>query len=490
MNVAAAVLSDRTDAPAVAEAGSGRAMSRRQLGEAAGAVQAALADRGVVVGDRVAVFAGNRLELFAAWLGITGHGAVVTTVNLLLGPAETTSIIDNLDPAVILADTEWLDRATAASGGRPVVDLGRIDPRGHQLEPVDRDDGDLACIAYTSGTTGRLPKGAMHSHGVLRAMLSSTVEALGLEPGDEILAFLPQFQLPAVACSGLTLLSIGGSCTLFDRLDVPGIATLLASRPIRYFSSVPTALYDLATYAEQQGMSFDSLRIVTVGGAPAAPALRARARAVGIPVGTVYGSTESAGGASVERPDDEVRPGSCGRPVPGFTISVRDDEGNECPPGAEGEVCFDAARACIGYWRNPEATAASIRDGWFRTGDVGRFDEDGRLYVVDRLKDLIIRGGFNIAPSEVERALVTNPDVAEAAVLGRPDERLGETPVAFVVAAEGKTVDPDALRAYAREQLGPVKTPVQIDVVDREWFPRSALGKIQKALLAERLGWK
>lgn len=490
MNIAAAVLPDRTDALAVAEAASGRTLSQRDLGAAAGAVQVALAEGGVAVGDRVAVFAGNRREMFAAWLGVTGHGAVVTTLNLLLGPPETASIIENLDPTVILAGSEWVDHATRSSGSRPVIDLGRLDPNGHDLVPVARDDGDLASIGYTSGTTGRLPKGAMHTHGVLRAMIESTVVALGLEPGDEIIAFLPQFQLPALVCSGLTVLSIGGSCTLFDRLDVPGVTALLERRPIRYFSSVPTALYDIVRYAEERGTSFGSLRVVTVGGAPVAPALRARARAVGIPVGTVYGSTESAGGVSVERPDDEVRAGSCGRAIPGFRISVRDEGGDECPPGVDGEVCFDAARSTVGYWRNPEATDAAMRDGWFRTGDVGRLDDAGRLYVVDRLKDLIIRGGFNISPSEVERTLVASPDVAEAAVLGRPDDRLGETPVAFVVAAEGRSVDVDTLREYAREQLGPVKAPVEIGLVERDWFPRSALGKIQKALLAERLGWR
>ena len=491
LNIAEFVISTDAHALALEEASGGRLWSHGELRRAAGAVQTRLDSCGVAFGDRVAVFAGNRLELFAAWLGITAQGAVVTSVNLLLGPDETRSIVESLDPTLILALPEHLERARNASTGVPVLDLAEASEIGEaSLQPVARSDNDIACIAYTSGTSGGLPKGAVHSHGVLRRMIQSTVIGLGLEPGDQILAFLPQFQLPAMVCSPLSVLPYGGSCLLFERLDVHGIASALQERAIRHFSSVPTALYDLATHAEHNAMSFGSLRLVTVGGAPVAPVLRERARRVGIPVGTVYGSTECAGGVAVEQPSDDVRPGSCGRPVPGIEISIRDKSFEPCPSGVDGEVCIGADRALVEYWRNPEATASSLRDGWFRTGDVGRFDDDGRLYVVDRLKDLIIRGGFNISPAEVERAILTHPDVAEVAVLGRPDQRLGEVPVAFVVAAGGRSPDPETLRAHARSQLGAVKTPVKIEVVDGGYFPRSALGKVQKVILAQSLGWK
>jgi acyl-CoA synthetase (AMP-forming)/AMP-acid ligase II len=440
---------------------------------------------------RVAVFAGNRLELFAAWLGITAHGALATTLNLLLGPNETAAIVDNLDPKVILTLAEHDGRAVASAAGRPVIDLADASSsRAEQFRPVGRAPSDHAVIAYTSGTTGPLPKGAVHSHRVLHGMIESTIAGLGLRAGDPILAFLPQFQLPAVACSGFTVLALGGSCLLLDRFDAPSVADALDQRAIRYFSSVPTALYDLVVHAEARGMRFESLDIVTVGGAPVSPELRERARAVGIPAGTVYGCTESAGGVAVERPDGPVHPGSCGAPVPGIAVSVRDQSFAECAVGVEGEVCIGADRALVEYWRNADATRDALRDGWFRTGDVGRFDEDGQLYVVDRIKDLIIRGGFNISPAEVERALTARSDVAEAAVLGRPDERLGQVPVAYVVAAQGAVLDPEDLRVYARQQLGPVKTPADIQVVAATFFPRSALGKVHKAALAQRLGWK
>ena len=157
--------------------------------------------------------------------------------------------------------------------------------------------------------------------------------------------------------------------------------------------------------------------------------------------------------------------------MPGIRTSVRNDSFDECPPAVDGENCVDAERALGEYWRNPEATASDLRDGWFRTGDVGHFDDGGYLYVIDRIKDLIIRGGFNVSPAEVERTLLVRPDVAESAVLGRPDERLGEVPVAYVVAAQGASLDPDELRQRARSELGPVKTPVTIEVVEATFFP-------------------
>lgn len=488
LNVAEIVASGSADSPALEEHATARAWSHADLRRAAGSVQTTLAAHGVGIGDRVAVFSGNRLELFSAWLGIVAHGAIVSTVNVLLGPAETAAILDNLDPVLVLAAPEHRERATTARPGVRVIDLDAASSdTTAPFRPVDRSALDPAVIGYTSGTTGSLPKGAVISHGVVADMVASTTIAACLEPGDPILTFLPQFQLPAMACSAATALALGGSCLLFDRLDVPAVADAVRSRGIKYLSLVPTALYDIVIHGETLGLHFDSLRIVTVGGAPVPPALRRRARAVGIPVGTVYGCTETAGGIAVERADDAIHPGSCGRPLPGFQISIRDDAFDECPAGVDGEICVGSERTLREYWHNPEATASAFRDGWFRTGDVGHFDESGYLYIVDRIKDLIIRGGFNISPAEVERALVADPDVAEAVVLGRPDERLGEVPVAYVVAADGSSPDPDELRRRAHAELGPVKTPVTIEIVEPTFFPRTALGKIQKRVLAERL---
>jgi acyl-CoA synthetase (AMP-forming)/AMP-acid ligase II len=252
-------------------------------------------------------------------------------------------------------------------------------------------------------------------------------------------------------------------------------------RGIALFISVPTALYDLVTAAEKSGVRFDSLRSGPVGGAPLPPSLQARASALGWPTANIYGSTETCANVAVQRPDREIRPGSCGPADAGARLSVRDPETfEELPVGQEGEVCVGAERTCLEYWRNPEATAAAFRDGWFRTGDVGRFDEDGELYIVDRLKDLIIRGGFNIAPAEVERALASHPEVGEAVVLGEPHERLGEVPVAYVVPAVGSTPDRAELLAFAREQLGKIKCPVRIELVEGDVLPRGPLGKVRK----------
>ena len=453
-------------------------------------MQAALAANGVQPGDRVAVFAGNRLEMFAAWLGVVAHGALVTTVNLLLGPTESAAIVDSLDPALVLALPDHHERATAAAGGRPVVDLEAAASGGGAFAPVPREPDDHAVIAYTSGTTGPLPKGAVHCHRVLAGMLESTAGGLGLEPGDAVLSFLPQFQLPAMTCSPLTALALGGSCLLFDRADAPGVAKAIGERDIRYFASVPTAMYDLVVHAEANNLRFEGLRVVTIGGAPVSPELRQRAARCRHPRGHRLRLDRGRGRRRHRAPrrgaiTGILRPSGAGR-------------GPQHPRRLLRRMPRRGRRRGVRRRRtgHRRILAQPRRNGG---GDPRRLvphrrrrpdRRGGRLYVVDRIKDLIIRGGFNISPAEVERALTARDDVAEAAVLGRPDERLGEVPVAYVVAAAGATPEPDELIAYARAQLGPVKTPVAVEVVEAAWFPRSALGKVQKAALAERLGWR
>ncbi|MGE3620572.1 MAG: class I adenylate-forming enzyme family protein [Acidimicrobiia bacterium] len=483
MNIAAAALAAGSrDGEAFVEAASGRRWTYGELAEAAGGVSRALAGRGVGPGDRVALFGANHLEYFAGWLGIVGHGSVLTTVNLLLGGPETAAIVEHLDPDVVVAEAAHLERATAAAAGRPVVVLDEVAvPGGDELAVVPRSPDDLVAIAYTSGTTGPMPKGAVHRHAVPLAVAQGTIEALGLRPGDPTATFLPNFQLPAFACTPLVSMLLGSSCLLFDRLDVPAVLDAVVERGIAFMIAVPTALYDLVEAAERTGVRFDTLRCGPIGGAPLPPALQERAGRLGWPSANIYGSTETSGNVAVQRPGRPLRPSSCGLPAPGARLSVRDPEtGEELPTGADGELWVGAERACLEYWRNPEATAEALVDGWFRTGDLAHFDEDGEVYVVDRVKDLIIRGGFNIAPVEVERMLMAHPEVAEAIVVGLPDERLGEIPVAYVVPATGASPDRAALAAYARERLGPVKAPARIDFVAGEDLPRGPLGKVRK----------
>ncbi|MFV0315885.1 MAG: class I adenylate-forming enzyme family protein [Microthrixaceae bacterium] len=481
-NMVAQALDHPGDNIALHEYATDRSWTYGELSRACRGVSDALTAAGVGPDDRVALFGGNHLEFFAGWLGIAGHGAILSSINLLLGPAEKAAILENLEPKVILAERAVADAAGAARPQCPLIVLEDVAlATGDPFEVVPRDDDDLVSIAYTSGTTGPLPKGAVHRHAVPSVVANGTAEALGLEMGDTVLSFLPNFQIPAFANIPLVAFYLGSTCLLMDRLDVDAVLDAVQNRDVKIFTSVPTALYDLLEGAEAKGVRFDSLRCGPVGGAPLPPVLQERAMALGwIPV-NIYGSTETCGNVAVQRPDRELRVGATGPADAGARLSVRDPVTfEELPAGEEGEVCVGEERACLRYWRNEDATADAFRDGWFRTGDMGRFDGDGELYIVDRLKDLIIRGGFNIAPAEVERVLIRHRIVGEVIVVGEPDERLGEVPIAYVVAAEGAEIDKTELLAFAHEHLGAVKCPVRIDEVDQDALPRGPLGKVRK----------
>jgi malonyl-CoA/methylmalonyl-CoA synthetase len=426
---------------------------------------------GVEPGDRVGLFAANSANWVLAYLGILRAGGCVVPMNPAYRAAEAEHIISNSDPAIVIAD---LERA-------PIVrQLGR---RLAPLEELPRDDPppmpaltpeDPAVILYTSGTTGR-PKGAVLDHGGLLAQARGAIEVWRWTAGDVLVHALPLFHLHGLGM-GLngTLLS-GGSATLVPFSPEAVVAELTrqdAERGTMFFG-VPAMYQRLCDWLDEHPTDLSHVRVFVSGSAPLPPALFERcSRLLGQPPVERYGITE--GGIVVTNPYDGPRqPGRVGLPFPGVEVKL----------GEKDEVLLKGGQVFKGYWRNPEATKeAFTTDGFFRTADVGEIGEDGTLAIRGRLKELIISGGFNVYPREVELVLETHPAVEEVAVVGTPSEAWGEEVTAFVVPSKSGTLVESELIAFARERLATYKCPRRIVVVEK--LPRNAMGKIERSKLA------
>jgi long-chain acyl-CoA synthetase len=506
MNIAAEL--DRT-----ARTGGGRAALHfgddlwtfADLDARASAIATGLESAGVRPGDRVAIAMGNEPEHVAAWYGITKAGALPVDLNILLGDEEWTAILDDCTPRAVVAGAPFaprlrdlLDRQGEAvglwatgevPGTEPLAGLGA----GAPVRPaVDRAGGDPAVIAYTSGTTGR-PKGVVHDHDRLRHHLEVCVEALGYGPDDVVINLLPLFPLHAFLAQAGLCVHVGCQLVLLGRFD-PAVLTA-ESRRHRFTTGtfVPAIVGALLALPAEARPQFVPGSQFNIGGAPLPPELRERFESTfGVTLLQGYGSTEVMGAIAMERAGRRPPWGACGELFPRLDGLVRviDHGGRDVEPGTVGEFAVHASRALVGYWGNETATKEAFVDGeWYRMGDLGRIDEDGFVAVVDRCKDMIIRGGFNIYSAEIERVLCEHPAVAEATVVGWPDERLGEVPVAYVVARPDVTADPslgDELRRTVAERLGPLKVAERVEFVAPSHLPRNAMGKVLKRELRAR----
>ncbi len=342
---------------------------------------------------------------------------------------------------------------------------------------AERADDDDAVILYTSGTTG-VPKGAELTHAnLLRNAEVTATTLLDTGPGDVVMGCLPLFHSFGLTC-GLNAAVLGGAClALLPRFD-PGAALEMISREkVTIFEGVPTMYAALLHHPDAARADTSSLRVCVSGGA-ALPLeiLRGFEDTFGCPILEGYGLSETSPVASFNHPDRPRKPGSIGTPVAGVQMRVVDDAGAEVPPGQVGEVVIRGHNVMKGYWKNPDATAAAIPDGWFRTGDLARVDEDGYFFIVDRKKELIIRGGYNVYPREVEEALYEHPGVAAVAVVGIPHESLGEEVGAAVALKPGATATPDELQEFARDRVAAYKYPRQVWLVEQ--LPKGPTGKI------------
>jgi malonyl-CoA/methylmalonyl-CoA synthetase len=450
-----------------------RELTRDQLRAHAGQVAGGLVRAGVSTGDRVGLYAANSLDWVIAYLAVQRAGACVVPMNPDYHSGEAEHILTDADPVLVIADAP---RAVIASSlGRRVVPIDAL-PRADPPPTPALTSDSPAAILYTSGTTGR-PKGAVLDHGGLLAQARGAIEAWRWSSSDVLVHALPLFHLHGLGM-GLngTLLS-GGRATFvhFSPAAVVAELTRPGSERGTMFFGVPSMYQRLCDWLDENPTDFSHVRLFVSGSAPLPPAMFDRcAMLLGQAPVERYGITE--GGIVVSNPyDGPRRPGRVGYPFAGVEVKLGDLD----------EVLLRGGQVFKGYWRNPTATEeAFTQDGFFRTGDVGEIGEDGTLAIRGRLKELIISGGFNVYPREVELVLETHPSVDEVAVAGMPSEAWGEEVTAFVVASKPATIDEGELIAFARERLAAYKCPRRVVVVDK--LPRNAMGKIERAKLVAR----
>ena len=481
------------------------------------AVGSMLANRyGVQKGDRVAIAMRNYPEWIFSFVAITSIGAVAVPLNAWWTAEELEYGLTDSGTKVLIADQERLERiaptlgrlGVATVGVRLERDIDGVDrledvlPLGDPLPEVEVDTDDDATILYTSGTTGN-PKGAVSTHrAIVHAMMAYACRAAidRLRAGDEptgkgegpeyppcSILTVPLFHVTGCVPVMMGSFLSGSKLVIMYKWD-PGRALELVERErVTQFIGVPTMSWDMLEHPDFDEYDTSSLQMVGGGGAPAPAELVKRIEGNfkrGRPT-IAYGMTETnAYGPSNSGDDYLSHPTSAGRTVPFVDLRVTDPDDNELPRGEVGEIWFRGPHLIRGYWNNPEATAETIVDGWLRSGDIGYIDEEGFVYVVDRAKDMVLRGGENVYCAEVESAIYEHPSVHEAAVFGVPHERLGEEVAAAVMPKPGGTIDVDELTTHLKERLAGFKVPAHIYVHD-EPLPRNAAGKILKRELRD-----
>jgi long-chain acyl-CoA synthetase len=462
-------------------------------------VAAGLHGIGVRAGDNVALSCPNLPVFPIAYFGILKAGAAVVPINVLLKPREIAyHLRDSGAKAVIAFDgspelpiADMVKTACAEANCSHLIQvpsglsgLMRDDASFH---PPRREPQDTAVILYTSGTTGH-PKGAelTHDNMVVNAISSHDMFRPAFDGGtgqNTALITLPLFHSTAQTCLMNAGLYGGFRLVLLPRFDPAAVLDAFAREQVGLWIGVPTMYWALLQHARSSGADVShaakSLRLCVSGGAPMpAQVLRDFERTFGVRILEGYGLSETAPVVSFNQLERPTKPGTVGLPIFGVDVRCVDEHDVPQPPGHPGEIVVRGPNVMKGYYENPDATAEAKRGGWFRTGDIGQFDEDGYLTIVDRKKDMILRGGFNVYPREVEEVLMTHPAVSLAAVVGVPDERLGEEVRAFVVRKPGQSVTDRELIAWAREQLASYKYPRFIEF--RDVLPMTATGKVLK----------
>lgn len=460
-------------------------LTNDQFGRAVAHLARRFADCGVSEGDVVAVLLPNRREvittMYAAWVA----GATLTPVNPALTDDEVRYQLEDSSATLVVGD----DRAAAIADalGLAFVDASSIHARTASSPPLDATEfsthgegNDYALIVYTSGTTGR-PKGCVLTHENVDVMSRAIIDGCRLGPADRSLLVLPLFHCNGLIVGTVAPLRVGGDVHVADKFSPDTFWQQISRTSATYFSAVPT-MYALLVDRGSTDSDTSSLRFAVCGAAPMPAGLIASFEAMfTVPLIEGYGLSECTVAATLNPPDATRKPGTVGRALPGVAVAVNGPNGPTTDSGVTGEVLVQGRTVMQGYLGLPDTTAATIRDGWLYTGDLGVLDRDGYLRLVGRSKDMIIRGGENVAPSEVENVIETHPDVLEVAVVGRPDPVYGEVPVAHVVARTGHTIDPESLAAYCEQRLARFKRPTSYTV--HETLPKSAVGKILKRSL-------
>lgn len=518
-------VAESPDKPCLFSESDGRSLTYAEFDSVVRRVAALLSSRGIAKGDVVSLLLPNSAEYVAAYFACWHIGAIAGPVNSLLKTEEIEWVITNSESKLLLA----------GSAGVPACLSAKHESKDDQLEgreatlhtrfgipyiPFDSltavpDDSveaavlspdDEAIIIYTSGTTGK-PKGCLLTHGNLLANARQITEWLGFTSDDRLLTVMPLFHMNAVTVTTMTALYCGGSTVVSPKFSASRFWDIVEKYEVTSFGSVATMLSMLLAGGNESvnesgdeagkpestsdhpiaplpngRVSDRSLRFAMCGSAPVpAHVLKSFEDTFGILVVEGYGLSESTCRSTFNPPDQGRRPGSCGLPI-GNEMKVFDDDDEEVPDGQLGEIVLRGPNIFKGYFKNPEATAEAFRGGWFHTGDIGYRDADGFFYIADRKSDMIIRGGENIYPREIDDLLYTHPAVAHAAVIGVPDELYGEEVAAFIVLKEGASVSETEMIDFCREHLADYKCPKTVHFVAD--IPKGPTGKLLKRELA------
>jgi malonyl-CoA/methylmalonyl-CoA synthetase len=444
----------------------------------------ALAARGVTAGDRLAIILSNRIEYLDLFLAAARLGVIVVPINILYREREAGHILRDSQPkALVVAGTAPVQSDVPIWQVDELAAEARISGATAARIPLNGDTP--AALIYTSGTTGAA-KGAIITHGNLAANALTLVDAWRITADDRLLLALPLFHVHGLGNGIHCWLRSGCRMRLLERFDhAAAAAMLLDFRPTLFFG-VPTMYVRLLDVDAASARNIGrSLRLAVSGSAPLAPQILSEfERLYGQRILERYGMTETL--MTLSNPyDGERRAGTVGFPLPGVETRIVDDSGADVATGTVGELMVKTPTLCAGYWSQPELTAMAFKDGWFRTGDLAKRSDDGYYTLCGRRSDLIISGGFNIYPREIEELLGEHPAVAEVAIAGAPDRVRGEVAIGFVVLANGATASEIDLIEFCRARLASFKVPRAIRFVDR--LPRTALGKVQKAALVKGL---
>jgi long-chain acyl-CoA synthetase len=469
----------------------GRRFTYREFDAAVNRAANVLSAHGIGKGDVVSLLLPNSAEYVIAYFACFKLGALAGPVNSLLKPEEMAYVVGNSEAQLLLYSAQFdaqvseLRREVETLREALVFDDERAATEGQTDETPARGATELtrddeAIIIYTSGTTGK-PKGCLLTHGNLLANARQIVEWLGFKADDRLLTVMPLFHMNAVSVTTMSALHAGGSTVTSPRFSASRFWQIVNDYQVTSFGSVATMLSVLLkTYPEgvPAGLSTDQLRFAMCGSAPVpAEVMRRFEETFNCLVVEGYGLSESTCRSTFNPPDRRRRPGSCGMPI-GNEMRVVDEEDRELPEGEAGEIVMRGENIFKGYFKNEGATARAFRGGWFHTGDVGFRDPEGFYHIIDRKSDMVIRGGENIYPREIDELLYSHPAVAEAAAFGVPDPLYGEDVAAFVVLKEGHTATGEEVADYCRAHLADYKCPKTVRVVTS--LPKGPTGKVLK----------
>lgn len=461
---------------------------------------------GVNKGDRVLICMPNCPEVIFSYQGVLGTGAIIVPVMYLLHENEINFILKNCEAKAIITTSSLLGKIVASSANlknKPkIITIDQPDSqtllnaeidvivweqalsnvKSLDSNQLDLEENDVAVILYTSGTTGK-PKGVMLTH---KNLYANTASGVSLRQNDERLTTIGVLPLAHIYGFGImnSILMLGNSVVIFSKFDTEEVFKTIEKFKVKSFAAVPAMIHAMVYHPNADKYDLSSLETVGSGSAALPISLRHKFKEkFGAEVRDAYGLSEASPGVATQRNDMPIKEGSVGIPMPGVKIKIVNEKGEELPPGEVGELLVQGDNVTPGYFRDEEATKKALRNGWLHTGDMAKVDEEGYLYIVDRKKDMIIRGGFNIYPRDLEELLAKHDAVSEVAVIGVPSERMGEEILACVVKKEGVDVTEEELIAYCQKYLAKYKTPRKVVFVKE--LPRNGVGKILKTRLRE-----